>query len=104
MGDFYRGGPPPPNLPPPQPYGESSLSWRDFQRIWRRMPRVSSGSAAERWRRRTRRRIFSSVGAAEGRFWEPLGFGFRQPLERRASSKSAGKRSRSAAGGRIAFG
>src|SRR6266571_5166987 len=27
------------------------------------MPRQSSASAAERWRRRTRRRIFSSVGA-----------------------------------------
>src|SRR6266851_1789008 len=48
-----------------------------FQKIWRRMPRVRSASVAERCRRRTSRRIFSSVGAAERRFWRPLGIEFR---------------------------
>jgi len=47
------------------------------QKIWRRMPRVSSASVAERCRRRTRRRIFSSVGAGERRFREPLGCAFK---------------------------
>src|SRR5439155_26924152 len=46
-----------------------------FQKIWRKMPTVSSTSVEERFRRRTRRRIFSSVGEAERRFWELLGFG-----------------------------
>lgn len=50
---------------------------RDFQRIWRRMPRVSSASEAERCRRWTRRRIFSSVGAAERRLGVVAGEDFR---------------------------
>src|SRR6266550_3988233 len=59
------------------PQGEGALSETSFQKMCRRMPRVSSASVAERWRRRTRRRIFSSVGAPERLLGEPLGLAFK---------------------------
>src|SRR5260370_35553045 len=103
MAAFFHGGTHSRNFADPRAYRESLLSWRDFQRIWRRMPRVSSASLAERRRRWTRRRIFSSGGAAERRFCEPLGGEFKKPLERRPSRKREVRRPRTAAGAASGF-
>src|SRR5258708_28766535 len=93
---FFHGRVPARNFGARRSYCGGFLSWSDFQRIWRKIPRVSSASEAERRRRRTRRRIFSSVGAAERRFWEPLSLDFEEPLERRPASNSVERRARSA--------